>query len=191
MPATIIDSAIFGNLFSTEAMRQVWSDETARASISTSRRLWRASRPGSHHPREGGAEIVRNCRLEKIDLQKLRAQTGAHRLPGAGRGPAARGAVRGRPRRMVPLGRHHPGHHRHRHGAANPRGPRAHRGRPHCDLGCDGGARAPPSRYADDRAQQPAAGRSRDLRLQDGRASLRDRAASRASRGAASARADG
>src|SRR5205807_4778326 len=27
MPATIIDSAIFGNLFSTEAMRQVWSDE--------------------------------------------------------------------------------------------------------------------------------------------------------------------
>jgi len=27
MPATIVDSAIFGNLFSTEAMRQVWSDE--------------------------------------------------------------------------------------------------------------------------------------------------------------------
>ena len=27
MPATIIDSAIFGNIFSTEAMRAVWSDE--------------------------------------------------------------------------------------------------------------------------------------------------------------------
>ena len=27
MPASIIDSAIFGNIFATEAMRRVWSDE--------------------------------------------------------------------------------------------------------------------------------------------------------------------
>ena len=27
MPATIIDSTIFGNIFSTDAMKAVWSDE--------------------------------------------------------------------------------------------------------------------------------------------------------------------
>jgi LemA protein len=27
MPSTIVDSAIFGNIFSTDAMRAVWSDE--------------------------------------------------------------------------------------------------------------------------------------------------------------------
>ena len=31
MAATIIDSRIFGNIFSTEAMRQVWSDENRTA----------------------------------------------------------------------------------------------------------------------------------------------------------------
>jgi 3-carboxy-cis,cis-muconate cycloisomerase len=27
MPTTLIDSAIFGNIFSTDSMRRVWSDE--------------------------------------------------------------------------------------------------------------------------------------------------------------------
>ena len=31
MPATIIDSTIFGNIFSTKAMRDVWSDENRTA----------------------------------------------------------------------------------------------------------------------------------------------------------------
>ena len=31
MPSTIIDSAIFGDIFSTPAMRRVWSDENRTA----------------------------------------------------------------------------------------------------------------------------------------------------------------
>ena len=31
MPAGIIDSRIFGNIFSTEAMRAIWSDENRTA----------------------------------------------------------------------------------------------------------------------------------------------------------------
>ena len=31
MPSTIIDSAIFGDVFSTQAMRQVWSDKNRSA----------------------------------------------------------------------------------------------------------------------------------------------------------------
>ena len=31
MPATIIDSSIFGNIFSTDDMRRVWSDENRTA----------------------------------------------------------------------------------------------------------------------------------------------------------------
>ena len=51
----------------------------------------------------------------------------AHRLSGAAGGAAARRAVPRRARRVVPLGRHHPGHHRHRDGDADPRGARARR----------------------------------------------------------------
>src|SRR2546425_1192436 len=76
MPATIIDSAIFGNLFSTEAMRQVWSDENrTRKYLDIEAALARVQARLGIIPGKAAAEIVRNCRLEKIDLQKLRAQT--------------------------------------------------------------------------------------------------------------------
>ncbi len=76
MPATIIDSAIFGNLFSTEAMRQVWSDENrTRKYLDIEAALARVQAGLGIIPGKAAAEIVRNCRLEKIDLQKLRAQT--------------------------------------------------------------------------------------------------------------------
>src|SRR2546428_10800335 len=76
MPATIIDSAIFGNLFSTEAMRQVWSDENrTRKYLDIEAALARVQARLALIPGKAAAEIVRNCRLGKIDLQKLRAQT--------------------------------------------------------------------------------------------------------------------
>jgi 3-carboxy-cis,cis-muconate cycloisomerase len=76
MPATIIDSAVFGNLFSTEAMRQVWSDENrTRKYLDIEAALARVQAGLGIIPGKAAAEIVRNCRLEKIDLQKLRAQT--------------------------------------------------------------------------------------------------------------------
>jgi len=76
MPATIVDSAIFGNLFSTEAMRQVWSDENrTRKYLDIEAALARVQARLGIIPAKAAAEIVRNCRLEKIDLRKLRAQT--------------------------------------------------------------------------------------------------------------------
>ena len=76
MPATIVDSAIFGNLFSTEAMRQVWSDENrTRKYLDIEAALARVQAGLGIIPGKAAAEIVRNCRLEKIDLRKLRAQT--------------------------------------------------------------------------------------------------------------------
>ena len=86
MPATIVDSAIFGNLFSTEAMRQVWSDENrTRKYLDIEAALARVQARLGIIPAKAAAEIVRNCRLEKIDLGKLRAQT-ERRLQG---GPKA------------------------------------------------------------------------------------------------------
>ena len=76
MPATIVDSAIFGNLFSTEAMRQVWSDENrTRKYLDIEAALARVQARLGIIPAKAAAEIVRNCRLERIDLSKLRAQT--------------------------------------------------------------------------------------------------------------------
>src|SRR6476620_9877328 len=76
MAATIIDSSIFGNIFSTAAMRQVWSDENrTRKYLEIEAALARVQGRLGIIPREAADEIVRNCALEKIDMTKLRAQT--------------------------------------------------------------------------------------------------------------------
>ncbi len=97
MPATIIDSAIFGNLFSTEAMRQVWSDENrTRKYLDIEAALARVQAALGIIPGKAAAEIVRNCRLEKIDLQKLRAQTRSSRTTSPRsrlRWPSSRAAI--------------------------------------------------------------------------------------------------
>jgi 3-carboxy-cis,cis-muconate cycloisomerase len=76
MPSTVIDSAIFGNLFGTEAMRRVWSDENrTRKYLDIEAALARVQARLGIIPKEAAAEIERNCRIEKIDLEKLRVQT--------------------------------------------------------------------------------------------------------------------
>jgi 3-carboxy-cis,cis-muconate cycloisomerase len=76
MPSTVIDSAIFGNLFGTEAMRRVWSDENrTRKYLEIEAALARVQARLGIIPKDAAAEIERNCRLEKIDLDKLRVQT--------------------------------------------------------------------------------------------------------------------
>ncbi len=76
MPATIVDSRIFGNIFSTDAMRRVWSDENRTAKyIDVERALAIVQGRLGIIPQEAAAEIVRNCDLGKFDLDKLRAQT--------------------------------------------------------------------------------------------------------------------
>ena len=76
MPATIIDSGILGNLFSTEAMRAVFSDgnRTARY-LEVEGALARVQGRLGLIPERAAAEIERNCRLDRIDMDRLRQQT--------------------------------------------------------------------------------------------------------------------
>ncbi|HKX94459.1 MAG TPA: adenylosuccinate lyase family protein [Methylibium sp.] len=76
MPATIIDSAIFGDIFSTQAMRRVWSDENRTAQyVAIESALAKVQGRLGLIPAEAAAEIIRVCRIENIDMVKLKAQT--------------------------------------------------------------------------------------------------------------------
>ena len=76
MSATIIDSRIFGNIFSTEAMRRVWSDENRTAKyLDIERALAVVQGRLGVIPQDAADEIARNCDIAKIDMDKLRAQT--------------------------------------------------------------------------------------------------------------------
>jgi 3-carboxy-cis,cis-muconate cycloisomerase len=76
MPATIIDSTIFGNIFSTEAMRAVWSDENRTCKyLKIEAALARVQARLGIIPQEAADEIVAACDIGKIDMVKLRAQT--------------------------------------------------------------------------------------------------------------------
>jgi len=76
MGSTLIDSRIFGNIFSTEAMRRVWSDENRTAKyLDFERALAVVQGRLGIIPAEAAAEIARNCDVKKIDMEKLRAKT--------------------------------------------------------------------------------------------------------------------
>lgn len=76
MPSTIIDSAIFGDIFSTQAMRRVWSDENRTAKyVAIESALAKVQGELGLIPAEAAAEIIRVCHIENIDMAKLKAQT--------------------------------------------------------------------------------------------------------------------
>lgn len=76
MAASIIDSRIFQGIFSSDAMRQVWSDENrTRKYLEIERALAVVQGRLGLIPQEAADEIVRHCRLEEIDLALLRQQT--------------------------------------------------------------------------------------------------------------------
>lgn len=76
MPATIIDSTIFGNIFSTDVMKAVWSDENrTRKYLDIEAALARVQARLGIIPRKAADEIVAACDINKIDMGKLRAQT--------------------------------------------------------------------------------------------------------------------
>jgi 3-carboxy-cis,cis-muconate cycloisomerase len=76
MPATIIDSAVFGDIFSNPAMRRVWSDENrTQKYLDIEAALARVQARLRIIPREAADEIVRNCTIDRIDMAKLKAQT--------------------------------------------------------------------------------------------------------------------
>ena len=76
MPASLIDSAIFQGIFSTDAMHHVWSDENRTARyIDVERALARVQARLGLIPQEACDEIVSHCELAQIDMARLRQQT--------------------------------------------------------------------------------------------------------------------
>lgn len=76
MTATIIDSRIFGDIFSDARMRQVWSDENRTAKyLDIERALAKVQGELGLIPQEAADEIVKHCELSMIDWDKLKAKT--------------------------------------------------------------------------------------------------------------------
>jgi 3-carboxy-cis,cis-muconate cycloisomerase len=76
MASTLIDSTIFQGIFSSDAMREVWSDENrTRKYIDVERALAIVQARLGLIPQEACDEIVSHCHLEQIDMARLRQQT--------------------------------------------------------------------------------------------------------------------
>src|SRR5215472_14219239 len=76
MTATALDSGIFRDIFSTAEMRQVFSDESRTGYyLEIERALARAQARLGIIPNEAAREIERRCRIENIDLARLKQQT--------------------------------------------------------------------------------------------------------------------
>ena len=143
MPASALDSSVFRDLFGTEAMRAVFADEArVQFYLDIEAALARVEARLGIIPAAAAEEICRHCRAEEIDMALLKRQTERIGYPVLPVVQQLVAHVQGRARRVVPLGRHHAGHHRHRDGAANPRGARPRRRGPCRDLGFACGARA-------------------------------------------------
>lgn len=76
MAASIIDSSIFQGIFTTDAMRAVWSDENrTQKYLDIEAALARVQARLGLIPQEAADEIVKHCDVQQIDMAKLRAQT--------------------------------------------------------------------------------------------------------------------
>jgi 3-carboxy-cis,cis-muconate cycloisomerase len=76
MASTLIDSRIFQGIFSSDAMRQVWSDENrTQKYLDIERALAIVQGRLGLISQEAADEIVSHCRLEQIDMELLRQQT--------------------------------------------------------------------------------------------------------------------
>lgn len=76
MTATVIDSAIFRDIFSTAAMRQVFSDESrVQHYLDIEAALARVQGGLGVIPAEAAAEIVRHCDASRFDMARLKQAT--------------------------------------------------------------------------------------------------------------------
>ena len=76
MPATALDSTILRDIFTTEAMRRVFSDERRiEYYLQFEAALARVQARLGIVPAKAAEEIDRQCRIETIDLAKLKRQT--------------------------------------------------------------------------------------------------------------------
>ena len=115
MAATIIDSRVFGDIFSTPQMRAVFSDERrVQYYLDIEAALARVEARLGIIPQEAAEEICRHCRVEEIDMAKLKAQTESigypvlgvvQQLVGFAGAGSANGAIGARPRRISPTPR--------------------------------------------------------------------------------------
>ncbi len=82
MSATIIDSKIFGDMFSDAAMRHVWSDENRTTKyLDIERALAKVQGELGLIPQAAADEIVKNCALDSVDWPQLKAKTEAIGYP--------------------------------------------------------------------------------------------------------------
>ncbi|HEY1981519.1 MAG TPA: 3-carboxy-cis,cis-muconate cycloisomerase [Xanthobacteraceae bacterium] len=76
MPSSLIDSAVFRDIFSTEAMRRVWSDENRVVKyLDFEAALARAQARLGIIPKEAAEEICKHCNVGEFDCAKLKTQT--------------------------------------------------------------------------------------------------------------------
>jgi 3-carboxy-cis,cis-muconate cycloisomerase len=76
MPATALDSAIFRDIFTTAAMRRVFSDERrVEFYLAFEAALARVQARLGIIPAAAAVEIERTCRVENIDFARLKQQT--------------------------------------------------------------------------------------------------------------------
>src|SRR3954468_16195437 len=76
MPTGTIDSAIFKDIFGTEAMRQVWSDgNRIQKYLDFEAGLARAQAKLKIIPQEACDEILKHVKVDQYDFEKLKNQT--------------------------------------------------------------------------------------------------------------------
>lgn len=76
MPSTYLDSAVFRDVFTTPAMRQVWSDENrTQKYLDFERALAVAQGRLKIIPQDAAEEIARHCVLAELDMAKLKEAT--------------------------------------------------------------------------------------------------------------------
>src|SRR5215218_4173969 len=76
MPTGTIDSAIFKDIFGTEAMRQVWSDgNRIQKYLDFEAGLARAQARLKIIPQEACDEILKHVKVEGYDIAKLKTET--------------------------------------------------------------------------------------------------------------------
>jgi 3-carboxy-cis,cis-muconate cycloisomerase len=76
MPASVLDSAIFRDIFGTEAMRTVFSDGTRiQYYLDIEAALARVQARLGIIPQEAADEICRHCSVDQYDFAKLKTQT--------------------------------------------------------------------------------------------------------------------
>ena len=74
--ASVYDSLIYGNIFSSQPMREIWSDQSRiQRYLDFERALAEAQAALDVIPKDAAEEIGRHCQAGEIDFDKLRQAT--------------------------------------------------------------------------------------------------------------------